>query len=1129
MRGWVTERLGARADKVSIIPNSFDTELYHLAEPRPARDGVRVLAVARFVEKKGLVHLVEAFRRLGRADAELWLVGRGPEEGRLRRAAAGDARIKFLGAVSEEETRRLYREADVFCLPCVQTARRDADGIPTTILEAMAMELPVVTSDLLSAPSYVRHEREGLLTRPGDERSVAEALERLCGDADLRARLGRAGRERVAELCDIRRNVRRLEQIMHEGQRVRWRGMLAALEERRKNYTPETERYYDECRRRAVEFFAPEAGRLLDIGCGTGKMRAHLPEGVGYFGCDPLVTEPPQSGFPFALAKGEALPFADGSFDHVLLYCVLPNVLSVGAVLSEAARVLRPGGRLFVRECVNDPNPIHLNHLTDASLLAHVSAHFGEVESRPDGDMMVLLRAVKQGRAEQSERAGVAAPVSEAATAPRVETVRGRPLASVCITTYNRERYVRAAVESALRQTYKPLEVVVVDDGSTDGTPRLLEEFEDDVRLIRVERNGGIARAKNLALRATSEESRYVAVLDSDDIFHPRFVERCVERLEADPAVGLVYTDEVLIDAEGRELRRREAVEPWSVEAWLKSCNLRGDTWLARRELVMLTALHDEELSHDVDYDLFYQLLELTTFAHLREALVYYREHEGQSGRQVLALAKCHAANLVKYGYSPEYAYSRARRNPEWLPAIREGLALGARLREQRERARAHGPSNGSNGRAAESENVAASTGANGNGAAAAPAKENGAAARKPALAVEGGRPVRETFLPFGAPCLGDEEVEEVAATLRSGWIGTGPRAERFEEEFAAYVGARHAVSLSSCTAGLFLSLLAAGVGPGDEVITTPLTFAATVNVIEHAGARPVLADVDPSTLNLDPSQVERAVTPRTRAVIPVHFGGLPCDMDALNRVAEARGLAVVEDAAHATGARYRGRMAGALARAASFSFYANKNLTTGEGGMVTTDDAELAERVRLLRLHGLSGDAWRRFSTRRLMRSDVLAPGYKLNMTDIAAALGLHQLRKQERFMETRERYAAIYDEAFAGLPARRQPRPAAPSADRHALHLYTLVLEEGRWRVPRDEVVAALLAENVGAAIHYRAVHTHPFYRDKYGFRPEDFPHAFAVGESILSLPLTPAMSERDLSDVIAAVRKVAAAYAT
>jgi dTDP-4-amino-4,6-dideoxygalactose transaminase len=395
------------------------------------------------------------------------------------------------------------------------------------------------------------------------------------------------------------------------------------------------------------------------------------------------------------------------------------------------------------------------------------------------------------------------------------------------------------------------------------------------------------------------------------------------------------------------------------------------------------------------------------------------------------------------------------------------------------------------------------------------------------ALAIEGGTPVRSSFLPFGVPCLGEEEISEVVATLRSGWIGTGPRVQRFEHEFATYVGVRYAVALSSCTAGLFLSLVALGIGPGDEVITTPFTFAATVNVIEHVGARPVLVDIDPITLNLDPRGVERAVTPRTRAIIPVHFGGLACDLEALQRIADRHGVVIIEDAAHAVGTRYHGKLVGTLGKVASFSFYANKNLTTAEGGMVTTDDPTLADMVQLLRLHGLSRDAWQRFATRRLMKSDIVLPGYKCNMPDLAAAIGIHQLRKQEEFLAVREHYARRYDAAFADVPVRLQPRPRDLTQNRHSLHLYVLILEPGAWRVHRDHVIVALLRENIGAALHYRAVHTHPYYRNKYGFTPEDYPHAYQAGERILSLPLTPGMSESDIEDVINAVYKVASAY--
>lgn len=414
-------------------------------------------------------------------------------------------------------------------------------------------------------------------------------------------------------------------------------------------------------------------------------------------------------------------------------------------------------------------------------------------------------------------------------------------------------------------------------------------------------------------------------------------------------------------------------------------------------------------------------------------------------------------------------------------------------------------------------------------------------------LAIEGGAPVRDVFLPFGVPCLGEEEIDEVVATLRSGWIGTGPRAARFEEEFAAYVGARYAVSLNSCTAGLFLSLKVLDIGAGDAVITTPLTFGATANVIEHVGASPVFVDVDPATLNLDPNLVEdevkrRRSTPslsrqgRVKAVIPVHFGGLPCDMDAFHEIARRYDLHVIEDAAHAVGARYKGRVVGAVSPLTSFSFYANKNLTTSEGGMVTTDDPYLEEKLRVYRLHGLSRDAWKRFGSKRAV-SEVLVPGYKYNMPDLTAALGIHQLRKQERFLAIREVYAAVYDAAFAGLPVRTQYRPPIKDStssngdeaarDRHALHLYVLMLEEGAFRASRDEIVDALLAENIGAAIHYRALHLHPWYRDTYRYRPDDFPHAHRIGEHIFSLPLTPGMGWADGQDVITAVQKVLTAY--
>lgn len=395
-------------------------------------------------------------------------------------------------------------------------------------------------------------------------------------------------------------------------------------------------------------------------------------------------------------------------------------------------------------------------------------------------------------------------------------------------------------------------------------------------------------------------------------------------------------------------------------------------------------------------------------------------------------------------------------------------------------------------------------------------------------LAIEGGAPVRERMLPFGPPCFGDEEIAEIVDTLKSGWISTGPKTKQFEQEFAAYVGAKYAVGLNSCTAGLHLSLVVSGIGPGDEVIVPPLTFGATANVVEHVGARPVFADIDPETLCIDRNEIEKAITPRTKAVIPVHYGGMPCDLDAIHVIARAHNLLVVEDAAHAIGAKYRGRMIGAISPLTSFSFYANKNLSTGEGGMVTSDDSGLEEKLRVYHLHGLSRDAWKRYHTKEYSQSEVVVPGYKYNMTDLQASLGIHQLRKQEQFIARREELAAYYDEAFGEMDGMvRTVRRPRDGQSRDVLHLYVLLLDLARLKVDRNRVISALLAENIGVSMHFWPLHMHPYYRDKYGYKPDDFPVACRVGESVLSLPLVPQMTEDDARDVVSAVKKVLAAY--
>jgi dTDP-4-amino-4,6-dideoxygalactose transaminase len=395
-------------------------------------------------------------------------------------------------------------------------------------------------------------------------------------------------------------------------------------------------------------------------------------------------------------------------------------------------------------------------------------------------------------------------------------------------------------------------------------------------------------------------------------------------------------------------------------------------------------------------------------------------------------------------------------------------------------------------------------------------------------LAIDGGRPVREEMLPFGAPSFGSEEIAEVVDTLQSGWITTGPKTKKFEEEFASYVGARHAVALNSCTAGLHLSLVVLGIGQGDEVIVPPLTFGATANVVEHVGAKPVFADIEPVSLCIDPKEIEKALTPRTKAIIPVHYGGMPCPMDEIRALAETHELAVIEDAAHAIGAKYKGRMIGSLSPLTNFSFYANKNLSTAEGGMVTTDNPELEEKLRVYHLHGLSRDAWKRYHNQQFSMTEVVVPGYKYNMTDIQASLGLHQLRKQEQFIARREEIASFYDEAFSELDecVRTAPRPH-DGETRHVLHLYVLLLNLAKLKVDRDQVINALLAENIGASMHFWPLHMHPYYRQKYGYRPDDFSVSRRVGESVLSLPLVPQMTHQEAQDVVTAVQKVIQAY--
>jgi len=375
----------------------------------------------------------------------------------------------------------------------------------------------------------------------------------------------------------------------------------------------------------------------------------------------------------------------------------------------------------------------------------------------------------------------------------------------------------------------------------------------------------------------------------------------------------------------------------------------------------------------------------------------------------------------------------------------------------------------------------------------------------------------RRDFLSFSPPLIGEEEISEVVDTLRSDWITTGPKTKRFEKEFAAYLDAPGALALNSCTAGLHTALAALGIGPGDEVITTPMTFAASVNVIEHVGARPVLVDVEPDTLNIDPALVAAAITPRTRAVLPVHYAGHPADLDPIAELATTHRLSVIEDAAHALPARYRNRPIGAGGNPAAFSFYATKNLTTAEGGMLT-GDAEFLERARVVSLHGMSRDAWKRYDRGGSWFYEVVVPGFKYNMTDIQVALGLWQLRKLAGFQERRRAVVRMYDAGFAGedaleLPARR------PDVE-HAWHLYVLRLRPGALRIQRDVFIEELRHRNIGSSVHFIPIHVHPYYRDKYHYQPDSFPVAFGNYERMVSLPLNPRLADRDVLDVIEAV---------
>jgi len=376
-------------------------------------------------------------------------------------------------------------------------------------------------------------------------------------------------------------------------------------------------------------------------------------------------------------------------------------------------------------------------------------------------------------------------------------------------------------------------------------------------------------------------------------------------------------------------------------------------------------------------------------------------------------------------------------------------------------------------------------------------------------------------YIVFGQPRLTEEEINAVSDTLRSGWIGTGPKAKQFETEFAAYQGAKLGAAVSSCTAALTLSLRANGVGKGDEVITTALTFAATVNAIIHTGAKPVIVDVAKDSFNLDLDQVEKKITKKTKAVIPVHFAGAPVDMDRLHQIRDRHGVKIIHDCAHAIETEWNGRRLSSFGDTTCFSFYSTKNITTIEGGMVCSDDAEFIEKVRLLSYQGMSKDAWKRYSNHGYNHYDIITQGFKLNFTDVQASIGLSQLKSLEERYLKRARNWDRFQEAFAGFPF-EMPRDL-PAPHRHARHLYTILIDAAKCGMTRDEFMSEMHAQGIGTGAHYRSIPSMSFYRESYKWDPSDFPRAYRIGEQTVSLPMTPYLTQAEVQRIIDTVGEV------
>ncbi|BAU66898.1 aminotransferase, DegT/DnrJ/EryC1/StrS family [Stanieria sp. NIES-3757] len=380
---------------------------------------------------------------------------------------------------------------------------------------------------------------------------------------------------------------------------------------------------------------------------------------------------------------------------------------------------------------------------------------------------------------------------------------------------------------------------------------------------------------------------------------------------------------------------------------------------------------------------------------------------------------------------------------------------------------------------------------------------------------------MRDTFLVFGLPQIHQDEIDEVIASMEIGWLGTGPKVKRFEEDFAAYKGVSYSAALNSCTAGLHLSCAALDLKAGDEVITTSMTFCATVNAIIHSGATPVIADIDPHTFNITPEAIEKKITPNTRAILPVHFAGRACQMDEIMDLAQQYNLEVIEDCAHGIETEYKGRKAGTFGHFGVFSFYVTKNVVTGEGGMVISADEEKINRIKVLGLHGMSRHAWQRFSDAGFKHYFVEECGFKYNMMDIQAAIGIHQLKRVEKNWLRRQEIWQRYNEAFANLPI-QLPAPIEPNT-RHAYHLYTILIDEEKTGIQRDKFLDAMTELKIGTGVHYLSIPEHPYYQRTFGWKPEDYPNAMKVGRQTMSLPISAKLTDQDVEDVIEAVYQI------